>query len=232
MDEFVQAASQLHINITTEQQALFALLLSELKLWNEHTNLTAIREDVAIINKHFLDSLTLLPSIPHNTLSLVDIGTGAGFPGIPLAIMKPEMNVVLIESISKKIAFLEHSVKTLKLPNVKIIQGRAEELSQTSELRETFDVATARAVAELRTLVEYTLPFVKVGGVFIAQKSTGTEEAALAEHAIMLLGGKIQKYIPISQSTLENRQLIIISKIKTTPKEYPRGFGLAMRKPL
>ena len=232
MEELTQEAAKIGITISASQQLLFSQLLTELKAWNEHTNLTAIREDSAIIKKHFLDSLSVLSAIPKDTKTLVDIGAGAGFPGLPLAIMNPNIQITLVESVAKKVAFIEHAIKTLDLKNAIVINARAEELSRNADFRDTFDVATARAVAELSTLVEYTLPFVRAGGVFIAQKKAGTEETMLAETAIKTLSGSITTSIPITIADLEPRQLILISKIKNTPKEFPRAFGLPSRKPL
>jgi 16S rRNA (guanine527-N7)-methyltransferase len=223
MDELVQ---------NSEQKKAFETLLTELKAWNAHTNLTAIREDKDIIAKHFADSLSVLQAISNTAKNLIDIGTGAGFPGLPIAIMRPDIAVTLVESVGKKTAFIEHIKKTLALTNVTVINARAEDVAQLPEHREQYDVATARAVAELTTLSEYVLPFIKVGGIFIAQKNVGNDEIVSAENALHILGGKIERQIPITISGLSDRQLIVIAKIHATPKEYPRHSGIPAKKPL
>lgn len=228
MDDLVKGVENMGISLTEAQQETFATFLHELKAYNDHTNLTAIRDDAGIIKKHFLDSLTVLSAIPKNATSLIDIGTGAGFPGLPIAIMMPNLQVTLLESIGKKTTFLNQIVEKLNLQNVTVINGRAEDVISEKNLREQFDVAVARAVAELRMLVEYTLPFVKVGGIFIAQKSAGETEVAHAQNALTTLGGKIVKQIPLA----DDRQLIIIEKAKATPADYPRRAHIIAKKPL
>jgi 16S rRNA (guanine527-N7)-methyltransferase len=210
----------------------FTTLLRELKTWNEHTNLTAIRTDEEIILKHFKDSLTLLDVIPDSATTLLDVGTGAGFPGVPLAITRPNLKVTLLDSTQKKIAFHEHVIKVLRLKNLKTKLGRAEEVAHDHLFREHFDVVVARALAELRILVEYTLPFVKVGGICIAQKNSGSTEIDAATHAIKELGGELLNVVPVQEPGLENRELIIIKKIHSTSKDYPRKAGVPAKKPL
>lgn len=229
MDDLVQGASAMGIALTKDQQEKFAIFLRELKAYNEHTNLTAIRDDAGIIKKHFLDSLSVLQAIPETARTLIDIGSGPGFPGLPIAIMKPELHVTLLEVTAKKTAFLNHIVQTLGLTNVTVVTTRAEEAAKENNFREQFDVATARAVAELRTLVEYAMPFIKVGGIFIAQKMSGQTEIDEAQNAISVLGGTLNQTISLQA---EERQLIVIKKIKPTPAEYPRRIGLATKKPL
>ncbi|MCC2630635.1 MAG: methyltransferase GidB [Candidatus Paceibacter sp.] len=232
MDELATNAAKLGIACTASQLEAFSNFLHELQTWNTHTNLTAIRADSDVIIKHFLDSLTVLQAIPQNTKKLIDVGTGAGFPGLPIAIMRPDILVTLVESVGKKTDFLAHSIKTLDLKNVNIINTRAEELAKDPTHRELYDVATARAVAELRVLAEYTLPFIKVGGVFIAQKTANTNEVELAKNALEILGSEIAQRISILIPQLSGRELIVIKKLHPTPPDYPRAVGQASKKPL
>lgn len=210
----------------------FDTYLQELLVWNEKTNLTAIRNPEEIRLKHFEDSLTLLPYIPENTKSLIDIGAGAGFPGLPIKIARPDIYVTLIDSVGKKIDFIKHIIEILKLQNTQALVARAEELGQNPEYREKFDVAVARAVAGLPTLVEYVLPLVKVGGLFIAQKNAGSDEIKNAEKAIEMLGGRIKSEINIDNPDLPDRLLLIIEKVSPTPQEYPRRTGKPLKNPL
>jgi 16S rRNA (guanine527-N7)-methyltransferase len=206
----------------------FDLLLSLLLEWNKSINLTGITEPSEVVSKHFLDSLTVLEYIPATAKTLIDVGSGAGFPGLPIAITRPDIKVTLLESIAKKVNFLEECIDKLNLENVESMVGRAEDAARLPELREQFDVATARAVAHLSVLAEYTLPFLKIGGVFIAQKKAGDEEITTAASALQILGGEI-----VSQKNIdETKQIIVIKKVKSTPEEYPRRAGVPLRKPL
>jgi len=228
-DELARHADSLGTTLDTQK---FEIYLQELQAWNAHTNLTAITETSDIVLKHFLDSLTVIQAIPKETQTLIDIGSGAGFPGLVIAIAKPNIHVTLLEAVEKKTSFLNHIVETLELVNVEVIHGRAEDLAKMPEYREQFDVATARAVAKLSVLSEYTLPFVKVGGMLIAQKAHHETELQDAHHALEILGGTIKNTIPVTTSGLEDRLLIIVEKIKNTPAEYPRRAGVPERKPL
>ncbi len=163
-------AQKLGITLTDEQKQSFQTLLTSLLEWNKSMNLTGITDEQEIITKHFLDSLTLLSHIPATATKLIDIGTGAGFPGLPLAIMRPDLEITLLEAAAKKVSYLEACISALGLTKVTAIHGRAEDFAKLPEFREQYDVATARAVAQLSTLSEYVLPFIKVGGIFIAQK--------------------------------------------------------------
>ena len=229
MKDLPKDIGEIGINLTVEQNAQFSTYLDELKSWNKRTNLTAIEEDNEIISKHFFDSLSVLRAIPENAGTLADVGTGAGFPGLPIKIARPNLKVTLIESVGKKVEFLKHIVQILKLEDVEVIQERAEEVGRDRRFREQFDVVTARAVAALPTLCEYALPLLRVGGVFVAQKGAtpesgqaGEEEILGAQTALEILGGKIVKKIPIYIEGVPARQLIVIEKIKPTPVEYPR----------
>ncbi len=232
MEELKQEAGKLSINLTDTELKQFEAFYTELALWNEHHNLTAIIDKHEVIVKHFLDSLSLIPYIPAHTQSLIDIGTGAGFPGIPLKIILPIITVTLLEASAKKVAFHEHIITQLKLEKTHSLHARAEEVGHNPDHREQYDVATARAVAELRTLVEYALPLVKVGGIFIAQKNKNQDEIDAAQSAIKEMGGKIKDILSVKLSSLEERNIIVIEKVATTPSKYPRRTGVPAKKPL
>ncbi|MFM2357939.1 MAG: Methyltransferase GidB [Candidatus Parcubacteria bacterium] len=232
MEPLIQYAHTVGITLEDAHIKQFAILLKELQKKNKEFNLTAITEEKDIILKHFIDSLSLVPHIPKNTETLIDIGTGAGFPGLPIKIVRPEIKVTFLEATIKKISFIEHVLTTLSIKNCRTIHTRAEEAGQDLRFREQFDIATARAVAELNVLAEYTLPFLKVGGLFLAQKSTGQEEIMQGDKAIKTLGGEIKNIVPINIEGLENRQLVIIEKVAPTPEKYPRRPGQASKKPI
>lgn len=207
----------------------------ELVEWNQKFNLTAIRDVESIRTKHFLDSYSCVlawKGIP--PLRIVDIGTGAGFPGIPLKIVYPTMHVTLVESVGKKAMFCQHIISTLGLDNVEVIQTRAETLGQDPKHRETYDYAVARAVANLNILSEYLLPLVKVGGTMLAQKGeSGPAEAQSAEKAMKLLGGKLKQIIPVELPGVpDDRYLVLVDKVAATPPKYPRKAGTPMKMPL
>jgi 16S rRNA (guanine527-N7)-methyltransferase len=235
MEDLQNIARLLGIEISQKELGQFDIYLKELSEWNERTNLTAIKERSEVITKHFIDSLTLLQAIPAESRSFADIGSGAGFPGLPLKIMRPDLEMTLIEATSKKVEFLSHMIETLGLAGIQAVHGRAEEFAQMQEYREQFDMAAARAVAELSVLAEFALPFVKVGGTFIAQKnniSSTNAEIAHAESAIRLLGGEISRIIPIHIPALSDRSLVIIRKIAPAPAKYPRRSGMPSKYPL
>ena len=201
--------------------------------WNKKINLTAITEEKDIILKHFVDSLTVLKYIKEDK-SIVDVGTGAGFPGIPLAIMNDSLKITLVDSLNKRINFLNEVCNKINLKNTKAIHARAEEFGQDNNYRESYDVAISRAVANLTVLAEYLLPLVKVGGKIICMKGPDIEEELKqAGSAIDILGGKIEKCddfcLPKSDIS---RNIIIINKIKETPKKYPRKAGTPAKTPL
>jgi 16S rRNA (guanine527-N7)-methyltransferase len=208
----------------------YRIYIEELLNWNKKFNLTAITDPEEIRVKHFEDSLSLLNTIHLTTQSVIDIGTGAGFPGIPLKIECPGIKLTLVEATKKKVEFLKHLVKTLGLEDVEIIWGRAEKIAR--ERREQFDIAVSRAVAELNTLAEWCLPFVKVGGLFVAYKTENTEkEIEGAQQALSILGGRI-KEIRRLQIGIIKRSLVIIEKTSSTPEKYPRRPGMAKKRPL
>lgn len=201
--------------------------------WNKKINLTAITEEKDIILKHFVDSLTVLKYIKDNK-NIVDVGTGAGFPGIPLAIMNDSLKITLIDSLNKRINFLNEVCSKIKLKNTKAIHSRAEEFGQDNNYRESYDIAISRAVSNLTVLAEYLLPLVKVGGKIICMKGPDIEEELKqAKSAIDILGGKFERCdnfcLPKSDIS---RNIIIINKIKETPKKYPRKAGTPVKTPL
>ena len=199
---------------------------------NKVLNLTGITEEKDFILKHLIDSLSVIPYIPTNSKDIIDIGTGAGFPGVPIKIAVPKLNITLLDSSKKKVKFLNETIKELDLENIKALGERAEDLGMDKNYREKYDVAISRAVALLPVLVEYCLPFVKVGGIFIAQKSQNDEEIKSAERAISLLGGKIKEISTIKIEGLPDRSLIIIEKISKTTANFPRKPGVASGDPI
>lgn len=205
--------------------------LKLLKEYNSHTNITAIREDKDIVEKHFIDSLLLQSLLRKEDRKIIDIGTGAGFPGMPLAIFNLDKNFTLVDSIQKKTKFLELVKDELKLENVKILCGRAEELIDGK--RETYDVGLCRGVSNLSVILEYEMPFIKVGGRFLPQKLAGTTETLAAEKALKVLNSRIVKQhefiLPYSN---EKRLVIEIIKDKKVDKKYPRKTGIPLKKPL
>lgn len=236
MEQLVRDAQALfNIQLTDEQIELLLRYEKELLEWNQKFNLTAIREVESIRTKHFLDSFSCVlawkTSSPNR---LIDIGTGAGFPGLPLKILYPNLKLTLVESVGKKAKFCRHLVDVLALNDVNVIQTRAEDLGQDSKHREQYDWAVARAVANLNVLSEYLLPLVKVGGSMLAQKGeSGPAEAQSAEEAMKLLGGKLRQLIPVKlPGVAEARYLVVIEKVAATPRNYPRKPGIPAKQPL
>lgn len=201
--------------------------------WNEKINLTSITKQEEIITKHFIDSITVLKYL-EGKVSIIDIGTGAGFPGIPLKIADSKLELTLVDSLNKRISFLDEVKKELKLEKINTIHARAEEIGINNDYREKYNVAVSRAVARLNVLVEYLLPVVKIGGSCICMKGPdANEEIEEAKNAIEILGGKIEK---IDEFNLPNseikRTIIIINKVKKTSNEYPRKSGIPSKKPI
>jgi 16S rRNA (guanine527-N7)-methyltransferase len=226
---------KLGIQLTINQLSAFSLYEKELLAWNEKFNLTAIRNAEGVRVKHFLDSLTCMmemKSLP--PARLIDIGTGAGFPGIPLKIMYPNMVLTLVESVGKKAGFCSHIVDLLGLPQVEVLSIRAEEAGQLKSHREKYDWAVARAVAAMPILLEYLLPLVKVGGTVIAQKGESAHaEAQSAETAGRILGGRLKHITPLTlPGVVEERFLVVYSKVAATPPQYPRRVGIPAKSPL
>lgn len=231
-EELEIKAKQIEIELTKEQIEKYYNYMNLLLEWNEKINLTAIIDPKEIILKHFVDSLTIAKYIKDDE-KLIDVGTGAGFPGIPLSIVKENTDIVLLDSLNKRINFLEEVKENLKLENITTIHGRAEEFGKNKKERETYDIATSRAVAPLNILLEYLLPLVKVGGKAICMKGSNIEEIENARNALEILGGKIEK---IEEITLPNsdikRNIIIVKKVKNTPSKYPRKPGTPSKEPI
>lgn len=235
IDVLLEGIEDLNIKLTEEQTRHFKEYKSLLKEWNEKINITAITEDDEIDIKHFLDSLTpTITGLFNNYEKVIDIGTGGGFPGLPLKIFNPNLRVTLMDSLNKRITFLNEVIKNLNLRDIEAIHGRAEELGRKLEHRENYDICVSRAVASLNTLSEYCLPFVKIGGYFISMKGPDVDdELKEGEKAINILGGKITKkeLITLPKSDIVH-SLIIIEKIKETPTKYPRAGGKPKKNPL
>ena len=240
MQYLTDGVNSLGILITPQQRAAFQRYYEELVVWNEKFNLTAITGYEQVQVRHFLDSLScLMPQEIRSALqspgaSAIDVGTGAGFPGIPLKLVCGPARLTLLEATAKKVTFLEHLVSTLRLSGVVAIHDRAEHLGHDPMHREAYDLAFARAVADLPVLVEYALPFCSVGGYFVAMKGeSGPGEAWNANHAISLLGGELKSVIPVHLPHLpENRTLVIIQKVSPSPGSYPRRPGMPAKRPL
>ena len=229
---FENKEKEIDINVSDENIKKLYEYMTILLDWNEKINLTAITNVDEIIEKHFIDSLTILRYIKDSD-KVIDVGTGAGFPGIPLAI-NSNANLTLLDSLNKRINFLEEVKNTLGLINVQNIHGRAEEVARQKNHREMYDVAVSRAVAPMNILVEYLLPFVKVGGICICMKGpNASEEISNANNAINLLGGKYIDQINIKLKNGEiDRNLIIIKKINNISNKYPRKPGVPTKQPL
>ena len=227
-----ELAKVLNINLSEEQISKFMIYKDLLIETNKVMNLTAITDDNEIILKHFIDSLTINKYIQENA-SLIDVGTGAGFPGVPIKIIRDDVNITLLDSLNKRLNFLNNVIEELKLKNIKTIHGRAEDIAHDNIFREKFDYVTARAVANLSTLVELCMPFVKVGGCFICMKGNLTEEIDNARNAIYTLGGKIEKIdnLCLPSSNIE-RNIILIKKVASTDKKYPRKAGIPAKNPI
>lgn len=231
----INGIKELGIEITNRQVEQFLKYYEMLVETNKVMNLTSIVDLDEVILKHFIDSLLVVKTIDMNKFNtMIDVGTGAGFPGIPLKIMFPNLKVVLLDSLNKRLKFLDSVIDELQLTNISTIHGRAEDIGKDIEYREKFDVCVSRAVANLSTLSEYCIPFISVGGEFISYKSEFSEEEKKdAEKAINLLGGSIKKSVieelPYSEI---NRSFIFIDKKNKTPNKYPRKAGLPSKKPI
>ena len=230
-----EAEQLLGISLSNEQLNAFSLFARELAEWNQRINLTAIRDPEDVRRKHFLDSLSCaLAMRDSQTARVIDVGTGAGFPGLPLKILFPEMNLTLVESVAKKTSFLSHIVKELNLEGVEVITSRAEKVGQDPDHRDKYDWAAARAVGRMPVLAEYLLPLVRVGGFALAQTGEGAErEAEDADKAIGVLGGRLEDVIPVEIPGIdEQRYLVVIEKVVPTPEKYPRREGIPSKRPL
>lgn len=233
--QFEKDLEKLGITLSQRQIEQFLKYYEMLAEWNQVMNLTAITEYEDVMKKHFVDSVSLIKAYDVSKEStVIDVGTGAGFPGLALKIAFPKLQVTLLDSLNKRIQFLNAVIEELGLSGVETVHGRAEDFAKPGKLRETFDLCVSRAVANLSTLSEYCLPFVKVGGQFISYKSEKvTEEAAAAGAAIQLLGGSINRQVEFRLPDSDiYRNLFVIDKIKETPKKFPRKAGLPGKEPL
>lgn len=234
---FINDLKKLTIEITNKQQEQFIKYYELLNRWNAVMNLTAITEFNEVMKKHFIDSVSLIKALPdmkEKQYTIIDVGTGAGFPGIPLKITFPQVRVVLLDSLNKRVSFLNEVINNLELTNIEALHGRAEDLAKKKEYRENFDICVSRAVANLTTLSEYCIPFVKIGGYFISYKSEKiTEEYKDAGEAVKVLGGKYKEQIEFNLPDSDiYRNLFIIEKIKNTPGKFPRKAGLPSKEPI
>jgi 16S rRNA (guanine527-N7)-methyltransferase len=226
---------ELGISIDDMQIEKFLIYYELLVEWNSFMNLTAITGFNDVCMKHFIDSISLCKCIDCNgELELIDVGTGAGFPGIPLKIVFPNLKITLLDSLGKRVKFLNEVIKKLGLSDITAIHGRAEDFAKPDELREKFDVCVSRAVANLSTLSEYCLPYVKSGGFFVAYKSEKiNEEVKSADKAINILGGVIDEQVELTLPGSDlYRNLVRVKKIKSTPNKYPRKSGIPSKEPL
>lgn len=232
-DKFIEELNKISVVLSERQLEQFRKYYEMLVEKNQVMNLTAITEWNEVLEKHFLDSISLIRAVNLNQkLSVMDMGTGAGFPGIPLKIAFPDLKVTLADSLNKRVLFLQEVIDALELENIEAIHGRAEDLARDKMYRGQYDLCVSRAVANLSTLSEYCLPFVKLGGQFISYKSGGCEEeVAASKNAVVLLGGKIKNVVKFELGQM-GRSFIIIDKVKGTPKAYPRKAGTPSKKPL
>lgn len=235
LQKFKYGIMKLGLELDGNQVARFLDYYELLVEWNSFMNLTAITEFGEVCTKHFIDSISLCKAVDcTKEYALIDIGTGAGFPGIPLKIAFPNLKITLLDSLGKRVKFLDEVIRRLELTEIRTIHGRAEDFAKPGLLREQFDLCVSRAVANLSTLSEYCLPYVKVDGFFISYKSERiTEEMQSAQSAIALLGGEVydQKEFLLPDSDIY-RNLLMIRKVCSTPKKYPRKAGLPSREPL
>jgi len=233
--QFENDLKELGISLSPFQIRQFLTYYEMLVTWNEKMNLTAITEYEEVMKKHFIDSISLIKAYDvSQNKRLIDVGTGAGFPGLALKIAYPNLQVTLLDSLQKRVQFLDAVIEELHLEGIETFHGRAEDYAKKPEFREQFDLSVSRAVANLSTLTEYCLPFVKIGGKFISYKSEKiSEEQDAAKNAIEILGGKVSGQISfqLPQSDIY-RNLFVIEKVKSTPKKYPRKAGLPGKEPL
>ncbi len=234
-EQFEKDLKEFNIVLSEHQAEQFFSYYEMLIEKNKVMNLTAITDFDEVIKKHFVDSLSLVKAYDLTSpVSLVDIGTGAGFPGIPLKIVFPDLEITLLDSLNKRVDFLQSVIASLDLKGIDAFHGRAEDFARQEKFRERFDLCVSRAVANLSVLCEYCLPYVKIGGKFISYKSEKImEELKAAEHAVNVLGGKVKEQISFTLPDSDiNRNLIVIEKNRKTPKQYPRKAGTASKDPL
>lgn len=230
-----EACRDIGLELTKEQYEQFMKYKDLIQEWNKKVNLTSIKEDEEIVKKHFIDSIKIFKfEEVKNAKRIIDIGTGGGFPGIPMKIVNPDCEMVLLDSLNKRVNFLNIVINDLGLKNISTIHGRAEDFAVKPEYREKFDIVVSRAVANMTVLSEFCLPYVNLGKHFVALKGPSVdEELNESKRALSILGGEVEKLIPvkIEDSDLEHN-LVVIKKVKNTPKQYPRKAGTANKKPL
>lgn len=228
---------EFNIILNEKQLGQFIRYYELLVEWNSFMNLTSIVQFEDVLKKHFLDSVSIVKAIPdlyNSSIKLIDIGTGAGFPGIPIKIVFPSLKITLLDSLNKRVQFLNKVINNLKIENINAIHGRAEDYARLDEYRESFDLCVSRAVSNLSTLSEYCLPFVKRSGYFVSYKSDKIiEEYNSAKKAINILGGSYEQQVEFKLPNSDiYRNLLIIKKENNTPKKYPRKAGLPVKKPI
>ena len=230
-----KASDDVNMEFNEEKYNKFIKYMRLVQEWNEKINLTAITEDEEFVKKHFIDCIKAFKSDEiKSAKTLIDVGTGAGFPGVPIAIMRDDLEITLLDSLNKRINFLNLVVKELDLKNVKTIHSRAEDGARKVDFRESFDVATSRAVANMAVLSEFCLPYVKVGGNFVALKGPAIEEELKnSTNALGVLGGKLKDVIEVTiEDTDLKHNIVVVSKKKECPKSYPRKAGIITKKPI
>ena len=237
MESLIKDLKEFNIDLSEKQLNQFSEYYELLIEWNSFMNLTAITEFDEVLKKHFVDSVSLIRAIPDITeasYEVIDVGTGAGFPGIPLKIVFPNLKITLLDSLNKRVQFLNEVINKLELQDIEAIHGRAEDFAKPGKLREKYGLCVSRAVANLSTLSEYCLPFVKVGGYFVSYKSEKiTEEYENAKEAIKVLGGRFEKQIEFTLPDSDiYRNLFMIKKEKNTPGKFPRKAGLPSKEPI
>lgn len=235
MEILERGLKEFGLSLDDGQKEAFQKYYDLLIEWNSFMNLTAITEPDEVCVKHFLDSVSLCKAIDcDREMELIDIGTGAGFPSIPLKIMFPKLKITMLDSLGKRVRFLDEVIGNLNLKGITAVHSRAEDLALKSEYRERFDICVSRAVANLSTLSEYCLPYVKIGGFFVSYKSEKVaEEVKSAQNAVKILGGEISKQIEFILPCSDiYRNLFMIKKVKPTPKKYPRKAGVPSKEPL
>ncbi|VDN47761.1 7-methylguanosine methyltransferase (16S rRNA, nucleotide G527) [Petrocella atlantisensis] len=234
INKITEKFKNIDIQLNERQAEQFSIYYKELCIWNDKINLTSILEEDAVLMKHFVDSLLSTKVIDYKDVKrLIDVGTGAGFPGIPIKIVYPHIEVVLLDALSKRVIFLDHVIEKLDLNGISAVHGRAEDLART-DLRESFDLCVSRAVSQLNVLCEYCLPFISNNGLFISYKGNKTiEELEQSKNAISILGGKVESVVDnIVLDASTNRGFVIIRKESITDVKYPRRAGKPLKRPL
>lgn len=235
VDKLKNSLERLELTVSEKQIQQFMGYYNILIEWNKVMNLTTIIDFSDVIDKHFIDSLEIIKVLDlKNCSKCIDVGTGAGFPGIPIKIMYPELDIILLDSLNKRIKFLNEVIQALDLSSISAVHGRAEEYGKKDDFREMFDIVVSRAVANLASLSEYCIPFAKKDGYFISYKSGNVlNEIELSKNAIMTLGGKLEKLekFKLPNTDIE-RTFVVIKKTKETPKKYPRGSGKPLKEPI